>query len=416
MKISISHIIKRLKYAISLLFQQVWNKKSIVIVLHDKFNLLEVAGFYQPMLLLYQKGYKIKFVAPKSGLVNSATQQPLYADFSIQDINSSDILFIPSSVNNMSNMIDSELKLWVNQMSKNSKVTVALDSGYLLVHNSINIQSSGSFIGKGVSAAIDIALEIITNEVGEAFARTTQLSIEYDPSPLENTVELNPIVKNEIGINKDIIILLYNGFTMLDLIGPFQIFHHIKEHGYNIKFVAKNKGRVKSDDLKTSLFADYTLDEITNGYLLFIPGSLRTYKVLADIETIEWIKQIDKTTTYSTSVCTGSLLYGKANLLINRKASTHWYAQEYLAKFGAIYQENRFTKDGKYMTGAGVTSGIDLALNIVSEIIDHPTALDIQNRIGYLKSKIYEGGSLNKSNPSIIQEASKVFDIFNDKY
>jgi putative intracellular protease/amidase len=166
---------------------------------------------------------------------------------------------------------------------------------------------------------------------------------------------------------KTIGILLYDGFTTLDAMGPYQVLSELM--GTEVFFVSKQKGIIKNMagvgfEVKRDFKDTNSLD------ILLIPGGLKeTLLLTKDTETLNWIKKIDKTTQYTTSVCTGAWILGATGLLKGKNATTHWYrAEQMLTMYGANFQQKRWVQDGKYWTSAGVTAGMDMSLAIVQDI------------------------------------------------
>jgi putative intracellular protease/amidase len=168
------------------------------------------------------------------------------------------------------------------------------------------------------------------------------------------------VTKNGIGI------YVYDGVNVLDAIGPYKVF---KTAGLKVFLIAQNKGTITTND-KLVISVDKSIDEIDKLDVLLVPGgAYETAAQTKDSVVLDWIKQIDKTTLYTTSVCTGSWILGAADLLKGKKATSNWYrAQEMLTKYGAKYQNRRWVQDGKYWTSAGVTAGTDMALAIVLKL------------------------------------------------
>jgi transcriptional regulator GlxA family with amidase domain len=162
-------------------------------------------------------------------------------------------------------------------------------------------------------------------------------------------------------------ILVYDGYTTLDAMGPYQMFSELM--GTEVFFIAKNKGQVKNMT-NMVMQVDTSIAEVNKLDILVIPGGLReTYSITKDTAIINWIKQIDKTTQYTTSVCTGAWILGATGLLRGREATTHWYGKQILKdKFGAIIVDKRYAVSDKYWTSAGVTAGMDMSLAIIREI------------------------------------------------
>lgn len=164
----------------------------------------------------------------------------------------------------------------------------------------------------------------------------------------------------------EIVIMLYDGITALDAIGPYEVF--AAGTSSTIKFVAKKKGLIKLDSKMGYLHADYSFSEIHSADVLVIPGCRPpNYKApMNDKESLQWIRQIHKTTKWTTTVCNGSLILGATGLLSGVKATSHWGSYELLSSLGAIPTEERVVYHNKIITAAGVSAGIDMALNLVA--------------------------------------------------
>src|SRR5690606_14256564 len=107
----------------------------------------------------------------------------------------------------------------------------------------------------------------------------------------------------------------------------------------------------------------------------------------------DWLREIDTHTTWTTSVCTGSLILGAAELLDGRRATTHWLAREELARANVEPTDERVVFDGKYVTAAGVSAGIDMALQLAARIEGVDTAQAIQLGIEYDPQPPFDTGS-----------------------
>ncbi len=168
------------------------------------------------------------------------------------------------------------------------------------------------------------------------------------------------VKKNGIGI------LVYDGVNGLDAIGPYKVF---MTAGLKPFLIAPKKGTITTND-KLVISVDKSIDEVEALDILLVPGgAYETAALTKNTDVIDWIKKMDKTTIYTTSVCTGSWVLGAADLLHGKKATSNWYrAEEMMTKYGAIFQKKRWVKDGKYWTSAGVTAGTDMALAIVLKL------------------------------------------------
>ncbi len=194
--------------------------------------------------------------------------------------------------------------------------------------------------------------------------------------------------------NIEVAVLLYDRVTALDAIGPYEVLRGVP--GVTVKFVAKSPGPVTVDSGLLSLVANHSLDEVPNPDVVLIPAvdpiAMRDERVMS------WIRAAHQTSRWTTSVCGGSLLLGAAGLLDGLRATGHWATKEALEGFGATYSpDERYVRQGKIITAAGVSAGIDMALYLASEIAGAKEAQTIQLMIEYDPEPPFDAGSLAKA-------------------
>lgn len=199
----------------------------------------------------------------------------------------------------------------------------------------------------------------------------------------------------------DIVMLLYPGMTALDLVGPHEVLSRIP--GARVRRVAEVAGPVETDS-DLILMADEPLTAVTSADILLVPGASDAWPVTRSAATLDWLRRIDATTTWTTSVCTGALILGAAGLLKGHQATTFWSERETLRDFGAEPVDARVVESGKVMTGAGVSAGIDLALTLVDRIAGRLVAQGLQLGIEYDPEPPFEGGSPNKTPAAIVDK------------
>ncbi|WP_033820628.1 DJ-1/PfpI family protein [Kitasatospora sp. MBT63] len=188
-----------------------------------------------------------------------------------------------------------------------------------------------------------------------------------------------------------IAIPLFDRFTALDAVGPYEILSRLP--GAEVVLTAARRGPVRADTGFLSLVADASIDEVTAPDLLLVPGGPGQAARMDDRPLLDWIRAVDAGTTWSTSVCTGSLLLAGAGLLKGRRAACHWLAADQLPAHGAFPSSDRVVIDGKYATAAGVSAGIDLALLLAGRIAGDRTAQAIQLLTEYAPEPPYQAGS-----------------------
>jgi putative intracellular protease/amidase len=195
-----------------------------------------------------------------------------------------------------------------------------------------------------------------------------------------------------------IVIPLFDGFTALDAVGPYEVLRLLS--GADVVFAAAEVGPVTdgSDDGLLSFLATAALQDITKADVLLVPGGLGARRVLTDERMLDWIRRVHSTTTWTTSVCTGSLLLASAGLLEGLLATTHWAAVDLLESYGARYTEQRVVEQpGGIITAAGVSSGIDMALRLVELIEGRAAGEAFQLAIEYDPQPPFDSSSLAKA-------------------
>ncbi len=171
----------------------------------------------------------------------------------------------------------------------------------------------------------------------------------------------------------------------------------------------------RTDFGRLGLQADYTLDETPRPDILLVPGTAYPDAVMGNPVVLHWIAQVHRTTKWTTSVCTGALGLGAAGVLQGLKVSTHWLAHDVLKQFGAIPTKGRVVRDGKVMTAAGVSSGIDMALTLVAEECGEAAAQQVQLLIECDPQPTFDAGSPDKAPPQIVKTAREAFRKLNEK-
>ena len=178
----------------------------------------------------------------------------------------------------------------------------------------------------------------------------------------------------------NICILLFDRFTFLDVVGPYEVLARMPDA--KTFFCARAKGLYR-DSYGAGMPAEFSLDEIKSADILLIPGGYGVDDVLGDKVVLGWIKDIDITTRWTISVCSGSIILAAAGVVNTRRITTHWRRKEQLKKYNVKVVNERYVQDGKYLTSAGVSAGIDMALYLVSQIGGEELAKKIQVGIEY---------------------------------
>jgi putative intracellular protease/amidase len=195
-------------------------------------------------------------------------------------------------------------------------------------------------------------------------------------------------------------ILLYDGFTALDAIGPYEVLSRLP--GARVTFVAAEPGPVRTDNRMLTLIAETSLVDMPAPEVVLVPGGPGEVAARAGGPALDWLRAAHERSTWTTSVCTGSLVLAAAGLLDGKRATSHWLALEQLAELGAIAVEERVVFDGKLVTGAGVSAGIDMALALAARIAGDDVAQAIQLGIEYDPQPPFDAGSPRSAPAEIV--------------
>jgi transcriptional regulator GlxA family with amidase domain len=206
-----------------------------------------------------------------------------------------------------------------------------------------------------------------------------------------------------------IAILLFDQVTALDAVGPYEVLSRFP--GGTSVFVGEKLGEVRTDIGTLGLTVDATLDEVTRPDLVLVPGGIGQQQHMLDGTVHEWLRAVDAHTTWTTSVCTGSLILAAAGLLTGRRATSHWVRRDDLALHGAVPTNERVVIDGKYVTAGGVSAGIDMALTLVDTMAGRELAEAIQCGIEYDPHPQYDAGSPEKVAPAIVEQLLTLKDV-----
>jgi transcriptional regulator GlxA family with amidase domain len=184
---------------------------------------------------------------------------------------------------------------------------------------------------------------------------------------------------------KTVAFVLYPGLTLLDLVGPLQVFAALRRFSdqYRPVVVAERLEPIATDG-PLQVIADHTFADIPDPEVVLVPGGgAPTIKAMGNQVVGDYLRQAAETVPVVGSVCTGALVLAAAGLLEGRTATTHWAYHRLLERLGATYLPQRWVEDGKFITSAGVSAGIDMALALVARLTDEPTARMVQLAIEY---------------------------------
>jgi putative intracellular protease/amidase len=197
-----------------------------------------------------------------------------------------------------------------------------------------------------------------------------------------------------------IAIPLFDRFAALDAVGPCQVFTHLP--GATVIFCSERPHGVCDDSGSLTMVAEAAYADVPRPDIICLPGGPGQVRQMAPGPLQDWLIAADKTTTWTTSVCTGALILAGAGLLAGREATTYWLALDELKGLGAIPRQERYVFDGKYVTAAGVSAGIDMALALAAKLAGDEVAQQIQLAIEYDPRPPFNAGSAASAPPEVV--------------
>ena len=198
-----------------------------------------------------------------------------------------------------------------------------------------------------------------------------------------------------------IAIPMYDRFTALDAVGPYEVLSRLP--GAQVTWLAHEPGLVRTDNHMLAIEATAAFEDLPDPDIVLVPGGIGTRDLLEDERLLDWLRGAHATSTWTTSVCTGSLLLGAAGILDGLRATSHWLELEALAEFGAEPTGERVVAQGKVVTAAGVSSGIDMGLWLAGQIAGDDFARAVQLLIEYDPQPPYDAGSTEKAGAELTE-------------
>ncbi|WP_316735453.1 DJ-1/PfpI family protein [Pedobacter aquatilis] len=222
----------------------------------------------------------------------------------------------------------------------------------------------------------------------------------------KNKEESNEFPKPKTNI-KTVGILLYDNYAVLDAMGPYHVFSELM--GAKVFFVGVKKGTIATAGMK--VWCDTSINEVKQLDILVIPGGLNeTYTLTKDTKLLNWIREIDAGSKYTTSVCTGAWILAATGLLKDREATTHWFGKQLLKdEFGITGQNKRYVQSGKYFTSAGVSAGIDMSLAVVNDIMGEKYTKMVMLDLEYDPQPPVKGGREDNTDAKIVSDMRSMY-------
>jgi putative intracellular protease/amidase len=198
----------------------------------------------------------------------------------------------------------------------------------------------------------------------------------------------------------DVAIPIFDGLTALDAIGPYEVLSRLPDA--RVHFLALEPGPKRTENGMLTVVADGALEDLRSPEVVVVPGGHGTRALMGDEHMLDWVRAAHETSEWTTSVCTGALVLGAAGILDGLEATTHWALMDTLGGLGAIPVNRRVVEQGKVITAAGVSSGIDMALTLAARIAGDEMAQAIQLAIEYDPEPPFDSGSIAKASPEVV--------------
>lgn len=440
--------------------------KTVGIVVYDGVDTLEAV---ESMVVFSElMDVKVEYIGRRPGEVASNLAR-LIVERSIDDVNQLDVLVVPggSQEGLLAALNDTALLNWIKRIDKSTIFTAGIGYGTLFLADAgllrdreiafkwpqaeKNVVAIGSrfkdarytrdgkyWTSVGGAASIDMALAMVQSISGTRHLQAAMLDLEYSPVPpfdggtavttpseildslmtstyhrgaltlLDNSappVKGAPTTVEPLNVG----ILVYDGFFTLDAIGPLAVLSQLENATVRlIRF--GDKAEIKSG--RTRLIVPTSISDVSALDLLLVPGgSNGTWAMVQNPTVHSWIRAIDSTSRYTTSVCTGSWVLGAAGLLQGHRATTNWYrADQMMTRFGAQFQPVRYISDGKYWTSAGVSAGIDMSFALIAAIRGKQAAQTAMMRLHYHPEPPISAGTPEKTDDLVLDMMHQMYD------
>ena len=207
-------------------------------------------------------------------------------------------------------------------------------------------------------------------------------------------------------------LLLFPELTQLDLTGPYEVFARVP--GAKVHLLWKTRDPVAADR-GLAILPTTTLDDCPPLDVMCVPGGGGQIDRMDDDAVLSFLREQARRGALMTSVCAGSLVLAAAGLLRGYRATCHWSSLDQLSLLGALPVSERVVEDRDRVTGAGVTSGIDFALTVVSRLCGEAVAREIQLTMEYDPDPPFDSGSPASASPELVSDTRRRIGSFLDR-
>jgi putative intracellular protease/amidase len=417
--------------------------QRIAILVYDGAETLEVVA---PMAAFSElMSVQIDYVAPAAGTVRTS-QAEIVVEKALEDIGEADVLVVPGGAPAAVATLraDPRLRNWISRVDASSRLTLAIGAGAALLADAERLDGHrvaasalaavGGALPRGAtpvdaryvqddkywtsdagSAALDAALAMVGAIAGKAHLQAAMLDLEYDPAPPAfprsgatppgTQVALPATGADPIRIG----ILVYDGFFTLDAIGPLAMLSQLD--GVEVALIRRGASPVVRSG-RTRITVARSIADVDALDVLIVPGGADgTWALGQDADALAWIRRIDARSRITASVCTGSWVLGEAGLLQGRRATSNWYrASDMMARYGATFVPERYVRDGKLWTSAGVSAGLDLSVALARELRGDAAALRMVERMAYWPEPPIRGGTPASTDDRVLDMMHRMYD------
>lgn len=442
--------------------------KTVGILVYDGAHTMEAVG---PMVVFSElMSVKIHYIAPDKGVIKT-DHADLIVDQSIGDIDKLDLLVVPGGTRTGLTTVlqDARVRDWLKQIDATSKMTAGVGNGSILLAkagllanrqialpwpdaeaNALTLgarfssaryqQDDRYWTSVGGTAVLDQTLAMVKAIAGERYLQAAMLDLEYAPEPpipggnaaltpetvqaalRSQAFEIDGLhlidgsrpEHSEVSADSQrlqIGILVYQDFFTLDAIGPLVMLSNLDNADVRLVRVGAQRD-IKSG--RSHFQVTDSIDDVTHLDVLIVPGgSSGTWAMTQNPRVLQWIQDIDRTSRYTGSVCTGSWILGAAGLLKGKKATTNWYrAGQMMARYEATFEPARFVRDDKYWTSAGVSAGIDLSVAMITDLAGTDAAHAAMLSEAYAPEPPIRAGTPELTDDLVLDMMHQMYDFF----
>ncbi|MBK8025079.1 MAG: DJ-1/PfpI family protein [Chloroflexi bacterium] len=169
--------------------------------------------------------------------------------------------------------------------------------------------------------------------------------------------------------------MVYPGLRLLDLVGSLSILMSLSMGGGYRPVVVAERAEVIPSDTPLKLIPPKTFGDVPRPDALIVVGGDGAAVDALDSEALRrYVQSAARTADFVASIGTGSLILGALGLLQGRRATTHWAYADALVRMGAVYERQPWVEDGPYITAAGVSAAVDMALHLTGKLVGESRA------------------------------------------